>query len=105
MLELLCRSELLVGRGLEVNSLKIGTLSLSACVDRRKAIGRWRWRRCVLVVFHGVVERVRRGCEDSSKSGARRGDPVLRVKLQESRLREISGSNTEIEIAFECAFG
>src|SRR5471032_1393319 len=105
MLELLCGGELLVGRGVEAKSLKIGALGLSACIDRPRAVGGWGWRRCVLGIFNGVIERVRRSCEDSGESGARRGDPVLCVQLQELRLREIGGSNIEIEVAFECALG
>ena len=42
MLELLCGSELLIGRGVEAKSLKIGTLGLSAGIDGRGTIRRWR---------------------------------------------------------------
>jgi hypothetical protein len=80
-------------------------LVLSAFVDGRRAIRRWRrWRRG-LGIFNGVIDRVRRHGEDGGKSGAGGGDCVFCVELQELRLGEIGGGDVEIEVALEGAFG
>ncbi len=105
MLKLLSGGELLVGRGVEAKSLKVGTLGLRACIDGGRAIWRWRRRRDVLGVFNRVIEHVRWCGENSGESGARRCNLVLGIQFQQLRLGEIGRGNIEIEVALERAFG